>query len=227
MKIKLAIFCVCLILTACAENSKGISSVINTDEFPGFTIDENSRYKNVVLDDYEYKLANSETVSFKSCPEVEAFEESHVAEYDFFRYRLLMVSCNALKKYFSSRKFTGSFFSKDLDISLVSTFPASSIPLLNKSQLQALANQTLKTHYPNAQFMREKSGVIKIVTDDDEIYYSLMARGDFTHDGVEDLLIRSEWFARKAHGKHVDLLILSKAAKDKPVEIVWRLMQMK
>ena len=82
---------------------------------------------------------------------------------------------------------------------------------------------SVKSYDSNTQITLEKENTFKLLTKEDEVYLTLLARGDFTNDGFEDLLIQAEWYARNAHGKHVDLLILSRLDKDGTVEIDWRL----
>ena len=213
----------CLAVTACPGNSKSILPTINSSGFDGFSIKDNSDYGNVKLSGYEFKSADGKTVTYNTCTEVTGSKESGIAEYELFRYRLLLNSCQALKKYSSAKASTETYFSAQFDANLISDLPATSAPLLSKTQEEARAGKTVKSYFANGQLSLEKNGSVKVLTEEDEIIYTLLARGDLTNDGVEDLLVRAEWYARKASGKHVDLLVLIKTAKEKPVTIGWRL----
>jgi hypothetical protein len=211
-----------IVSLACANKSQNIQPSINTAEFPGFVINKHSSYQDVTLDGYEYALSEGETISFANCPQVEEYDENKIADYDFYRFRLLRVSCAALKKYLSAQSYQKMFFSEDFGVGLVNKLPAVSIPLLNKPQQSLMAGTTIGSKFPGAVISKQENGTVKVVTEEDEIYYSLMALGDFNGDGIGDLLVRSEWYARNASGKHADLIILSKTTKERVISIVWR-----
>jgi len=224
MKALLCSLLTCLMLISCSGSNKNIPPTINLPEFPGFTLKENVSYSTVKLSGYEFKSADGMPVVYNTCPGVTSSNESEVAEYELFRYRLLLNTCHALEKYLAAKPSAESNFPAQFDTRLIGDMPATSVPLLNKTQEEARIGKTVKTYFAGGQLSLEKNGSVKVLTDDDEISYTLLARGDFTNDGVEDLLLRVEWYARKASGKHVDLLILSKTATDKPITIGWRLM---
>jgi hypothetical protein len=216
---------VCLTVVACsAGNSQHVPPTINASEFAGFDINNSRDIGSVKLSGYEFKSVDGKTIRFSTCPDAERVPESGIAEYELFRYRLLLNSCRALEKYLLAKASTEAFFSPQFDANLVGEFPATSAPLLSKAQEEARIGKTVSTYFANGQISLEQGGSVRVATEDDEIIFTLLARGDFNDDGIEDLLIRSEWYARKANGKHVDLLVLTKGGKDKPVAIAWRLM---
>ena len=225
MKALLCSLLVFLALSACSGKNKSIAPTINVSEFDGISIKENQGYADLALSGYEFRNVDGKTIVYHTCPEATGAKESEIAEFEFFRYRLLLNSCQALKIYQTAKASAASYFPVSFDATLVNEMPATSVPLLNKSQEVARIGKTVKSYFVKGQLTQEKNGSVKLITDDDEIRYTLLARGDFTNDGVEDLLVRSEWYARKANGKHVDLLLLTKAAKDKPTTIEWRLMK--
>jgi hypothetical protein len=227
MNNRLSTVTLCLVIgvtsSACAKDEQELQPSIDTAEFPGFVINGRSDYQDITLDGYEYALSDSGTVSFNKCPQVDKYDENRIAEYDFYRFRLLRISCVALKKYFSAQSYQKIYFPKELSIELVNKLPAASIPQLNRSQKSQLAGKTIKSQYPDAVMSRQEARTVKVVTDEDEYYYSLMAIGDFTNDGIGDLLVRSEWYVRNASGKHVDLLVLSKTGNENTIDIAWHI----
>lgn len=102
-------------------------------------------------------------------------------------------------------------------------FPASATPILSEADLQQKEGHTIGSLYADANFSSDNKNTIRVITDDDEYYFTTLARADFNLDGVEDLLIRAEWYARNAHGKHVDLVILSQQTHQGSLKIEWRL----
>lgn len=225
MRILILNFILFLILAACSDNNKQILPYINLAEFPGFKIFESTNFQNTQLIGYEYQSTDDKIVSFKTCPDVENANESSIAEFELFRFRLLVTSCQALKKYYQGNSSKKSYFDNQFTAHLVQTFPASSVPLLSKEHQSKRQNKALIEYDNKTYLTMEQNGSVKLLTEEDELYYSLVARADFTGDQIEDLLVRTEWFARKASGKHVDLLVLSKTGKDQPSTISWRMMK--
>ncbi|NOX91102.1 MAG: hypothetical protein GXP18_01225 [Gammaproteobacteria bacterium] len=99
-------------------------------------------------------------------------------------------------------------------ISFYSELPAIVKPLLQHDKPNQLSNKTLGNYMAKTKISLEKNSNAKIINSEDEIYVTLLAQGDFTHDGIEDLLIKTEWYARKIFGKHADLLILTSINQD-------------
>src|SRR5690606_18554892 len=106
---------------------------------------------------------------------------------------------------------------------LVRSFPAAVIPLLSEAHQRTLSGTTLGAHDNTMLITVDQLNVAHIQTENDEIYITVMARGDFTGDRIEDLLVKTEWFAGNGYGKHVDLLVLSQSGEDGKVNVEWRL----
>lgn len=123
---------------------------------------------------------------------------------------MLRTSCIAINKYSIASSSAKNNFPFQLDTNFIYQLPALIIPILSNNDFERKQNLLVKTYAPLAQIVMEKENVFKLLTEEDEVYLTLLGRGDFNKDGFEDLLIQSEWYARKAHGKYVDLLILSK-----------------
>jgi len=216
---------VLILLSALHVYASEIKPILNNQAFEGFKIGDKKTISDIKLTGYEYAAKNSEQIIFDDCTQAVMYGESKVQEYEIFRLRLLTTTCQALDKYLSANSSNMTFFPEKFEVSLIDHFPAKTMPLLYRAQGRHRGDKTIKQYYSSFKANIEKNGSIKFLSEEDEIYYTLMARGDFTNDGVEDLLVKSEWFARKARGKHVDLLILTRAGKNQPINIHWRLMK--
>jgi len=203
---------------SCTAANNGISPTLNKDAFPGFsiTVDKTS------LDGYKYTIDNLEKITFKSCKQALDYDISNIADYNYFRFKLLLVSCKAVNKYKNAKSSTKTFFPAELTSNHYKFFPALSTPYLSKTEYQQRQNKTINQTYKSLK-ITSKNNTATLITKEDEIYVTILARGDFNNDNIEDLLVSSEWYARNAHGKHTDLVILSKTGKDKAIEIDWRL----
>ncbi len=217
------IFLTPVFLLACSISSNIIDTKLYQEQFPEFAFVSQSDISQPVLSNYEYQSMDGGKLVITSCKQANGIDISKIADYDYFRFQLLLVSCKAIDKYsVASAAHTNNFPSK-LDANFIYQLPATITPLLSKADTIKRQNLSVKSYDTSTQITLEKENTFKLLTKEDEVYLTLLARGDFTNDGFEDLLIQSEWYARNAHGKHVDLLILSRPDKGRPVEIGWRL----
>ena len=214
-------------LVGCAIASNQISPDIAIEEFPGFKINQKHISTNPTLSDYQYQSSKGGAIDIHSCKQAKALDISIIAEYEYFRFQQLLVSCEAVAKYARARPSAISNFPARFDKKFFARLPATVEPLLSKADLAQRAGKTFIQYSRNTMISLENANTAKLMTPEDEIYITVLARGDFNNDGVEDLLIKSEWYARNANGKHIDLLILSKNAKNTPTHIEWRLQSIK
>lgn len=223
MKKLVIIFLAQVFLLACSANNKIVNTKLYQEQFPGFIFTNQSVMTRPVLSGYEYQVLEGEKLVVTTCEQASSTDVSTIADFDYFRFRLLLVSCKAIDKYSAANVVLESRFPAMLDNEFIYQLPAGITPLLSKSEFMQRQGLSIRSYDPSTQISVENKGVFKLLTKEDEVYITLLARGDFTNDGFEDLLIKSEWYARNAHGKHVDLLILSRPGDDKSVEISWRL----
>jgi len=207
---------------SCTAANNDIPASINNDAFQGFVFTP----KETALSGYMFKTNEMEKVEFTSCQQALDYKISNIAEYNYFRFKLLVVACKAVNKYKTAHGSTQSSFPVKLDDKFYSKLPALTTPYLSKTEYKQRKNKTIKQTYKNLK-VTSKNNTATIITNDDEIYISVLARGDFNNDKIEDLLISSEWYAKHANGKHTELVVLSKTGKDKAIQIDWRMNTLK
>lgn len=193
---------------------------IYTVQFQGFHLSDLS---DVTLSGYEYKYQTGQTFSLNSCTKANRIDVSKIADYDYFRFNLLLISCEGLKKYLNAAASNISHFPEKLSVGFIEKLPISIFPQLSKSEFKRNYGKTIDSFYKKTRISKNKNGTFIILTDDDEIYLNVLARGDFNKDGFEDLLIETQWYAQKAYGKYADLIIISQKNKGSAAEIIWRL----
>lgn len=223
----LIILSINLFLMACTVTENAIEPVLIHQEFVGFEFSQKSPITVIKLNGYVYQTVSQKNVSFESCKQAVEFDVAQIAEFEYFRFNLLLLSCEAFNKYSGAVVSKVSYFPAEFKPEFFSELPAEVAPLLNSSDKVQRMNKTLLDYDKNTEVMMEAKHRSKLLTKEDEIYITLLARGDFDGDGFEDLLVKSEWFARNASGKYADLLILSKTHDDEPVSIQWRLKSIK
>ena len=212
---------VMVILSAVQLSCTAASNIpvkINKSAFPGFSISPS----NVELMGYKFTLDSLEKVEMPNCKKALNYDISKIAEYNYFRFKLLLTSCKALNKYAEAKESNKSFFPVTLTDANYKNFPALSVPFLSKTEYKQRENKTIKQVFKKIK-VSSKNNSATIITSEDEIYFTVLSRGDFNNDKIEDLLVSSEWYAKNANGKHTDLVILSKTGKNKAIKIDWRM----
>lgn len=200
-----------------------IMPVIKQVEFTGFDFSKEPTITDASLTGYQYQTINGKTISIYSCKQANEINLSQIPEFEFFRFNLLLLSCEAFDRYSQAKTSKITYFKSEFKPEFLAQLPAEITPLLNKTDKLQRQNKTLHSYNKDIKISLKNSHTAKLLTPEDEIYITLLARGDFNSDKKEDLLIKSEWFSRNAFGKHADLIILSKTSKDEPVKIIWRL----
>lgn len=203
---------------SCVVANNEITPSMNKNAFEGFTITSDK----TLLKGYEYTIGRRQDITFETCEQALNYDISKIPEFEYFRFRLLLVSCEAVNKFKTAHNSEKSFFPSKLSNDDYKNLPALAIPYLSKTEYKRRKNKTIKSSFQEVKVSSDRNG-IKLLTKDDEFYIHILGRGDFNNDKIEDLLVSSEWYARHAHGKHTDLVILSKTGRDKTITIEWRL----
>jgi len=107
------------------------------------------------------------------------------------------------------------------DHAFIAGLPATAIPDLGGNSFDGRKG-LLKDVEPALETSNINSHSAKaILSGDLTITYVLMGRGDFNHDGTEDILLRLDWNITTAFGKGFSLLLLSKPSVSAEAEVVW------
>ena len=206
--------------SSCVFSKNKIPPNIKKTSFSGISIDKNS--KEIKLKDAIYTVKPRIDNEFTNCKEVINFSYEKIIPFEQFQFKALTALCIAVNKYKNSNYSESSFFPSTLTNADIENLPALTTPYINSYEYNTRINKTIKQAHEKLTISNVNSRT-KILTEEDELYIDVVARGDFNNDKIEDLLISSDWYARNAFGKHTDLVILSKESKDKPVTIIWRL----
>lgn len=210
------------LLTGCASQHGYAEPSANKAEFPGFDFSEGDGGPVDSIFGYEYQQADGNVVIFKSCDQAEGADEPAVAEFEYFRFQQLLLMCKAAELYSGANASRVSYFPASFDKAFYETLPAIIAPLLSQQDRDQRQGASLAQYNSDTVVTLENEYSAKANTEEDEIYLTVLARGDFTGDGFEDLLIKSEWYGVDSFGKHLDLLILSKTATNETADISWR-----
>jgi len=181
-------------------------------------------YDTAVLD-YELTAPNGNTIHLNSCTQVDATKDDDVAAFDYKRLQYVRINCLALKRYSTSTMPKKNFFPPRLTRAFIASLPATAAFLIGDSEyIRQLHGKSLAAslHGLHLHISILSKNEAKVVTDEDDDRYVVVARADFDGDGIEDLLMRIDWRARDAFGAASDLVLLSKKSASGPVSVSWR-----
>lgn len=169
-----------------------------------------------------FKDKSKKKIPFNNCNEITVFNQKDIALFDQFRFKLFVADCTALYKFSDAKTFNKTYFQKDLNTGFITSLPANIAPIINDHIFTKQKNKSFEEAYTVTK-VQKKNKSVNIYSKEDHFSIKVLARGDFDEDGLEDLLIASEWYARNARGKFNDLVIVTKKSANKPIEITWRI----
>lgn len=226
MKIILLFFIVtsCLFFTSCMSTNQH-STVVERSPF--FNQKEFTGLKSLGKDissvrlDYALDFANGKELHFNSCIEVNTVDEVEASQYHLLR--LMKANCMAVGYYFDALKIgkVPSFLPENLNNSFIRSLPAKAIPNLGGQSLDR--NGTLAQAEKGMKVLSANNKSMELsLADNLMVKYLIIARGDFNHDGIEDMLLRLDWHVSSAFGKGYNLLMVTKTSKKAKSSIIFR-----
>lgn len=193
---------------------------INTDEITGLiSINNDNGHASM---EYELDGTNGTPIVFKTCDDVKQTLETNVVTHEYHLWRLMQINCKAISEFHHANSSNKTYWPADFNTSFIEQLPASAIPDLGGNSFDGKKG-LLKDTKPALKFETINSHSIKATFDDDlTVVYVLIARGDFNHDHIEDILLRLDWHIENAFGKGFSLMLISKPTASGKPEIVWR-----
>ena len=143
--------------------------------------------------DIVYSGIDGDTVRVKNCLEVSALGDSKISEMEFTRWDLLKIDCEAAKRFYNAPENSVSHWPSTFDMSLLKTFPATSIPYLGGQSLDG-RSENLAENESSLTLMESGKYSVRVSYDGMVVNYVTAARGDFNRDGYQDLFIRMDWY---------------------------------
>ncbi len=207
------------VLIACSSGQintgDAIAPFINENEITGF-IERGNTYESIVLE-YSLDTPNGGELQFASCPSIENTSESNVDTSQFYLLQLIKKNCVAAKYYYQSLSAPvyKSFLPNTIDEEFIVNLPATTVPDLGGQFLEQRSG-TLKEFEKKIEVLSESENSIELVLSGDlVINYVVMARGDFDKDGIEDMILRLDWYISSAFGKGFELVMVGRESVDK------------
>lgn len=211
--------CACQTTNIKQEAARQEARWYNVKDFEGVDAIGSSPY------DLEFDIAYSgiegEMVQVKNCLEVSSVSGSKIAEREFARWTLLKADCEAAKRFYDAPEKAVSYWPSIFDLSLLKTFPSTSIPYLGGQGLDG-RSENLAEYESTLILIESGKHSVKVSYDGMVVNYVVVARGDFNRDGYQDLFVRMDWYIEDAFGDGHDWVVLTKISSNAAPMMLWR-----
>ncbi|MBJ7552096.1 hypothetical protein [Marinomonas ostreistagni] len=208
-------------LVGCAsEKQADIEKHLNSKELTGLS-NMNSDLNSMQFD-YSLDSPAGKSLPFSSCYQINNASDTEIETSQQHLLKLMKVNCLASDFYFQAQNSYKSFLPSAFDIHFIKALPPQAQPDLGGQPL-GHSFTTLGDAEPTMIERSSQEHSIEVeLSGDLVVRYVELARGDFNHDGVEDALIRLDWYVSTAFGKGFDLIMISRESDEEPPRISWR-----
>lgn len=215
-----------ILCAGCAtQQAKGLTTLqayLNQNEFTG--LEHLGTQLPELRLNYSLNSPSGEELPLPSCVAVNNTVEGDVATSHYHLWQLLKVNCTAAEYYFTAlgRKTALRFLPDTLSVHFINRLPASAVPNVG-GEFLAHPHGVLADAHQDFKVISADNGVVEVALSlDTQVNYRLIARGDFDADGVEDMLLRLDWYTHNAFGKGFDLVMVSQTGKNTEPLVIWR-----
>lgn len=217
---KLSVILSIFISVSCSKLSADeIKPKLFTNYFTGLESNVVVDYPSIKLN-YDLTLRSEKNIHFSNCKQVEETASYDIAVSEFHLLQMLKVNCIALKTYSQAKSSDVSYLQEILDKKDISNLPATAYPYVNEHDKNQRSGKILSDYQQKFNTSLDISGAIKVETKTDQMFYQVVATGDFNADKIQDALIRIDWQVIDAFGKGFKLIMVTKKSTDKQYEII-------
>ena len=223
MKITLLFFMLAAIVGCQSQPVRGASGVLtpkwfNEDIFETYTSDLGRYFKDF---DIEFTAKDDTTIHLKDCLGVSVSGE-HVKLYEYERWLLLNAHCSAASVFKLAPDESISYWTSSFDFEFLQHLPAYVQPFLGGQGLDIIPPKETLAEQPGFSLIEEHENSVRVDFDEMHIDYTLVAKGDFNRDGIEDIFIQLDYRVMTAFGAGSDWVVLTKLSKNSKPMILWR-----
>lgn len=184
-------------------------------------------YSNTRLKTYSpIQFKNNGERYLQSCLEIDATAINSVIEREVYLLLAAKLDCAIARQFIHARPATTSNLPQPLSIDYLKQLPANVIPSFNEQQERNAERKTLGELNINENNTVQDHVFELLLNDVLSVNIIEIARADFNGDGIEDVMIMTEWLVTDSgDGEGVDLLIIEEK-QQKPSEgklkLIWR-----
>lgn len=186
-------------------------------------LDEN--YSNTRLKPYSpVQFKNNGEHYLQSCMEIDATAINSVIEREANLLIVAKLDCAIAKQFIPANSATSSNLPQPLSIDYLKKLPANITPSFNEQQERNAQQKTL-AEFKIDEINNDQDNVFELLLNDVlSVKFIEVARADFNADGIEDLMIMTEWLVTDSwDGEGVDLLIIED--KEQKPKVIWRFIE--
>ena len=184
-------------------------------------------YSNTRLKTYSpIQFKNNGERYLQSCREIDATAINSVIEREVYLLLAAKLDCAIARQFIYAEPATSSNLPQPLSIDYLKQLPANITPSFNEQQEQNAQQKTLVEFKINEVNNVQEHVFELLLNDVLSVKFIEVARADFNGNGVEDVMIMTEWLVTDSgDGEGVDLLIIEdkqqKPSEGKP-KVIWR-----
>ena len=190
----------------------------NEDIFETYTSDLGRHFKDF---DTEFTAKDGTPIHLKDCLGVSVSGE-HVKLYEYERWLLLNAHCSAASVFKVAPDESISYWYSSFDFEFIQSLPAYVQPFLGGQGLDIIPPKETLAEQIGSSLIEEKENSVRVGFDDKNIDYTLVTKGDFNRDGIEDIFIQLDYRVMSAFGAGSDWVVLTKLSKNSKSMILWR-----
>lgn len=220
-KMLVGLVAVCVLNGCSNTESKNLPDYFNTDAFTGLV--KISGQDGAMLLDYELDGADGNVIKIESCEKVRSLSENDVVTSQYKLYRLLSINCHAADLFLKGGLAQKTYFTGQSLEEVAKNMPAVMVPDLGGNSLDGRDGMTMLEHDTTIEFSSVSPMEVATLNKDGmHESYVLVARKDVNHDGIEDLILRLDWYVDNAFGSGSTLFVLTKESETAPSKILER-----
>lgn len=177
----------------------------NKEEFTGLDSIEDQGKK--FLLHYQLDKREGGLITFLNCEDVASSSEEEIVPSQLIYLKTLHVNCRMASEYSAAPRQAKKRWPDELSEALILDMPAIILPeLVSLNAISRLGK------IKDLEVYVEKRGrfTARLVVDGLDIQIIQLARGDFTSDGLENMILRLDWSVMEAFGRGVDWVMLSR-----------------
>ncbi|HCK91742.1 MAG TPA: hypothetical protein DHW71_02080 [Gammaproteobacteria bacterium] len=223
MKITLLFFMLVAIVGCQSQPDRWASGVLtpkwfNEDIFETYTSDLGRHFKDF---DIEFTAKDGTAIHLKDCLDV-ALSGDDIKSYEYKRWLLLNAHCSAASVFKLAPDESISYWTSSFDFEFIQHLPAYVQPFLGGQGLDVIPPKETLAEQPGFSLIEEHENSVRVDFDEMHIDYTLVTKGDFNRDGIEDIFIQLDYRVMTAFGAGSDWVVLTKLSKNSKPMILWR-----
>ena len=170
-----------------------------------------------------FTAINNDEIPAANCYELEFINPYQLKDATYTDWQKITATCAAAKAHFRAPEQSTSYWPENFQAIKLSTFPATAYPYTGTENLHINKANNLLIDDNNTQSIAiTTENTQALTTEKIEATYTLLSRGDFNNDNIEDLFIQIDWTLKDDGFKDSDWIVMTKNSFDSQPYLLWR-----